>query len=299
MPFVPRIAAVVRRSDQDFLDILGESPSHLVYYPFGLKSIALVVAWPMRNGARLTPPEVMDTLRVEEIYIPCLCAQLEDRPLGAEFITFLDAGDHRCYLYCHYDPPRCGFFLDLHKIYRETTYEYEYPSPLLSSIPYQKSLGNYFWSPAVPDRGEMFKPVLVPGFLGEIWEAGFDRDQRMRRRLCYDFSLAFGQLGPKHIAPVAALPPPLTRNRATQTYDNFLFEDPSLLVTDREKAAFTCLSKEEGLTTKELNALLKRCNVCECWFLARVLRTHTTQCGRMDSDSDSDPPRLRDVGTSM
>ncbi|KAK7059375.1 hypothetical protein R3P38DRAFT_3167729 [Favolaschia claudopus] len=124
----------------------------------------VVVFWPMVDGVRLGPKEVVRLIREGKLHWPCFCSALEDRALVCRIFILGDSVS----AYCHYAPvARCRFFVPLHRIYETAQLTFEYPSPILHHPPYSNGV---LPSPLITEALPLFGPHRHIGYLGDHLE---------------------------------------------------------------------------------------------------------------------------------
>ncbi|KAJ7796413.1 hypothetical protein B0H13DRAFT_1934602 [Mycena leptocephala] len=280
-PYIKKIN--IMRFDSQFSDSLA-STKELIIMTRRIGSL-FITAWPLSNGIRMTPRQMISFVLSEGLHMPCFCFRTHGLPYGCEFTVLSERSrDERAYAYCHFDPPRCDFFLDLQKIYLEASYEMEYPTPLLAHFPYgQDLMTSYLTRPTEPlNIGRpIFQPQFFRGFLGDKTDQHFLEENLSVIRTLNSLSLDAGQIGPKHSVP-PALPRYISTSIQTEN------DDPTSEFTDTEKTAIMSLANGSGIAASDFKSLLKKCGVCTKFFLARSLDAHASQCGRLDG-----PRKLR------
>ncbi|KAJ7437073.1 hypothetical protein B0H11DRAFT_2255638 [Mycena galericulata] len=198
------MATAVCKFDAQLSEQLKTS-NELLVYSVSIQAL-FRVAWPTVNGSKMTPRELVQYLQTQHLHFPCFCSKLFNTiPYAAEFTITIDASrDEQSYAYCHFNPPRCSYFLDLLRIYREAETVLEYPpGPLITQRPYMHGLWvNYFTSTWQETGPYVFhRPQLYLGFLGEANREDLPEDTRTRICRVKSFDLDLGQLGPKHMVP--------------------------------------------------------------------------------------------------
>ncbi|KAJ7661096.1 hypothetical protein B0H17DRAFT_1212376 [Mycena rosella] len=163
------------------------------------------VLWPTHFGIRMKPKDLVAFLLCQNLYLPCFCSEHTDGcNYACEFTVVSETS--KVYAYCHFNPPRCGYFVDLQRIYQESVLELEYPSVIVNEAPYTgKSLvSHYFsghpdfrvsedWSPDVP--------MIFHGYLGEVNPAVVTEATTTHVKKMVCTHLQPGQSGPKHLLP--------------------------------------------------------------------------------------------------
>ncbi|KAJ7882132.1 hypothetical protein B0H13DRAFT_2539789 [Mycena leptocephala] len=217
------------------------------------------------------------------VQISCLCSRILGLPYGCEFTLASDASkDERAYAYCHFSPPRCGFFLDLLRIYYGATLEMEYPVPLRSHAPYQQDLfRGYLAAPwDLHDDKRVFRPRFFKGYVGDIVEPHFLVENGTILRKLHQINLEDGQLGPKHAPPS----PPLHVSRGSQTDPVAPIIPFDTYVSDLEKKAIISWGNAQGVSKTTFSAVIKKCVVCKEYLWARFINEHMKGCGRPDGE---------------
>ncbi|KAJ7667371.1 hypothetical protein B0H17DRAFT_1142775 [Mycena rosella] len=192
-------------------------------------------------------------------------AWVEYTALAAEIIMGSpDSPDEHVYVYCHHNPPRCTYFMDLLRVSQESSLEAQYPPVIIHHAPYTQG-ANGPWHPS--------QPRVFGGYLGEIkplvdLDAPYLADPykrtTMRIMLVDDFELVEGQLGPKH--EVHRQEP----------------EGQVAFVSYEEAEAIKKLGQGIGLSRAERASVFKVCPVCQKFFWTRLAFNHTQACGRAD-----------------
>ncbi|KAJ7028564.1 hypothetical protein C8F04DRAFT_1188545 [Mycena alexandri] len=127
---------------------------------------------PMVNGNCVPPEYIYDYLSRLGIFWPCFCTMHDSewtainndadnipKPLSSRILTW---GKEGVYAVCHYDNPRCQFFIDLKRIY-QTSQKAETYVPM---GPKESALSRLLASSYVPSSPAPQLPYL-PGFLGD------------------------------------------------------------------------------------------------------------------------------------
>ncbi|KAJ7122369.1 hypothetical protein C8R44DRAFT_863581 [Mycena epipterygia] len=234
------------------------------------------VAWPLRDGCKLQPKELVALLIEQGIYWPCFCCRIGN---GSPASSQILVERQQYYVYCHSVPPRCSFFVHLNKIYDSTTLVLEYPASLLEQYPYPNLLLSYLGQPRpilpTPHRDLVYGPLQVHGYLGEY-------DPEFYQATCHPlfYEDLQGRLGPRH----RLLPPRVqTANAGVQTAEESistegetLFETVYLAVG--ELGAMRELLGGAGLDEDDLLLLFGRCPGCDLLFLRKHLEEHQPLC---------------------
>ncbi|KAJ7508000.1 hypothetical protein B0H11DRAFT_1902316 [Mycena galericulata] len=136
----------------------------LVVYSVALEDV-VQVAWPVVGISRVPPHLIREYLRRLNVFWPCFCAKLvvytqPHKSLSCRIMT----GSCGSFALCHYDEPRCQFFLpypskvNLDSIFLSATFEDQYQR---LAGPAPAHLGPY-------TRGESYSPgEYVAGYLGD------------------------------------------------------------------------------------------------------------------------------------
>ncbi|KAJ7161784.1 hypothetical protein C8R43DRAFT_1123502 [Mycena crocata] len=147
----------------------------LVLYCTSLQ-IIVRAEWPTVGGNPVPAEHIPSYLNREHLYWSCFC------PLETDYLSpaklpcrFLSWTNGPTVALCHYDKPRCQFFLSLDKISSSTTVHAPYKNlPILTQHLLQ-SLDGIHPNPIIPASRTypgyahpVLDPLLLTGYLGEI-----------------------------------------------------------------------------------------------------------------------------------
>ncbi|KAJ7080753.1 hypothetical protein B0H15DRAFT_855851 [Mycena belliarum] len=291
----------IHHFDSGFAEQQSYTQDLVVYSPVLL--MCTRICWPLSlNGTRLTPRELVSFMGRQNVFFPCFCSRHGgvDIPrhggvdvrstvfFPAEITRIIPtSSNEQVYIYCHFNPPRCSYFLDLLRIYRETILEYRYPPAMTIYPPYNGNLlANFLSGRWREEYGEyhILQPRVFPGFFGEIIATSANRPSIIEVK---GFQLFDGQLGPKH-----AIPAKRSVSVGTQT-------DPTdngriAFVAEAEAQAIERLGRGEGLSKKDQKELWKKCPICSSLVWQRFAFEHIRACGRPDGK-----PRKSDRNASQ
>ncbi|KAJ7509968.1 hypothetical protein B0H11DRAFT_1900385 [Mycena galericulata] len=260
--------SLVDRFDHDVVSAMRQS-SELSIYSCQL-NVVVEAAWPMVDGVKLTPRQLVQFLQKEGLHFPCFCNRILGVPFGCEFTLTESSNSAQVYAYCHFDPPRCGFFIDLLRVYRESTQVHQYPSNgLIHNPPYSRGLLDAYLFQARPDNSR-----LLPGFLGDVNYIHIPGENLTAIcTLQWMPQLQEGQLGPKHCRPPKKKKVAQRKTVASQT-DVLTICD----LSSAECNAVEALSAGNGLTKDEEDVAFEHCIKCRRLFMARFLPDHARKC---------------------
>ncbi|KAJ7018079.1 hypothetical protein C8F04DRAFT_1278252 [Mycena alexandri] len=277
---------------------------------FTRAGIVVRVPWPLKpDGTKLTPREVIALLDREQLYFPCFCSHTQGIPYGCEITaasTVKPGGrvqDQHVFLYCHFQAPRCSFFVDLLAVYTTATVTYSYPASILSQVPYtsQDFVGEYIFRPLIVNGLE--HRGFMQNYFGEP-RASLAKNQWSLIKTVESFPiLEPGQLGPKHTRRTLP-PPPNYRCRASigvqttehlpEVHETTLVpvpmqptpmepaqddsDYPVIFVSDLEQTALQALAAGECLTKVEQRQIFKTCTLCNSIVFVRLYNEHVQGC---------------------
>ncbi|KAH6903732.1 hypothetical protein BKA70DRAFT_1227656 [Coprinopsis sp. MPI-PUGE-AT-0042] len=85
----------------------------------------VVIAWPTSKlGVRVSPEKLLDWLRERNLAWACFCEHDGCEERSCQIGDDIDGGDIGAY--CHFTPSRCGFSMNLTRLFRDATYESDY-----------------------------------------------------------------------------------------------------------------------------------------------------------------------------
>ncbi|KAH6912189.1 hypothetical protein BKA70DRAFT_1219342 [Coprinopsis sp. MPI-PUGE-AT-0042] len=85
----------------------------------------VLIAWPTSKlGVRVSPEKLLDWLRERNLAWACFCEHDGCEERSCQIGDDIDGGDIGAY--CHFTPSRCGFSMNLTRLFRDATYESDY-----------------------------------------------------------------------------------------------------------------------------------------------------------------------------
>ncbi|KAJ6561640.1 hypothetical protein B0H19DRAFT_1259307 [Mycena capillaripes] len=143
-----------------------QNSTELVVYS-RLDEMAVSCSWPTHNGTKIKPTGFKAYLRNRGLFIECFCAFTSDRlhPFSCQLVVSKVTG--HVLAFCHFSSARCGFKMNLTRIYRKCLLVSSYPGlPTLASgqLPETETLLVAFRLQEFPV--EEMAPHF-PGYLGE------------------------------------------------------------------------------------------------------------------------------------
>ncbi|KAJ7122254.1 hypothetical protein C8R44DRAFT_735960 [Mycena epipterygia] len=260
----------------------------LVLYSTSL-STPVRSGWPLFYGSRLTPRQLIRFLSQQNLHFPCFCSVHEGNPHAAQFTEIVETSpDERAFAYCHFNPPRCSYFLDLFRIYNNTSITLAYPlhTPIQQNSPYDVDLVvHYFTSGWATGHFNVnyrcFQPSFFSGFIDERNTLDVEGLTLTKVNKLKHMILQEGQLGPKHMVPKSV------KSQSTQTLSDE--GAPIYFVSDTEQAVIKTLGEGGGLSKEAYNKAFRTCRLCKGVFWERFLHQHIASCGR----ADGEPRKLR------
>ncbi|KAH6902373.1 hypothetical protein BKA70DRAFT_1229031 [Coprinopsis sp. MPI-PUGE-AT-0042] len=85
----------------------------------------ILIAWPTSKlGVRVSPEKLLDWLRERNLAWACFCEHDGCEERSCQIGDDIDGGDIGAY--CHFTPSRCGFSMNLTRLFRDATYESDY-----------------------------------------------------------------------------------------------------------------------------------------------------------------------------
>ncbi|KAJ6552567.1 hypothetical protein DFH09DRAFT_1272078 [Mycena vulgaris] len=147
-------AAVKQRNSQD-----------TVVYCTSLQVVAKL-AWAIVHNRKIPPNFILAYLRSLKLHWACFCAMHSTTgSLSCRIITWSGTGT---YAFCHYDPPRCQYFMNLDALYASCTHREPYLPIGDGKLKPDSHLGRYLLSDDPDSACEPFLNALyIPGYLGE------------------------------------------------------------------------------------------------------------------------------------
>ncbi|KAJ7826065.1 hypothetical protein B0H14DRAFT_2596085 [Mycena olivaceomarginata] len=139
------------------------SPDIVIYCPELI--LAVRVAWPVYNGRKVPPLLMGQYLESLKVFWPCFCSRHTSDFLSitvsvsCRIVTALGTGT--TIATCHFDPPRCQFFLNLTTLIESTKLKgnFDTPTPLNPLA--------LFMTFNSPGNISLCRPVYLPGYIGE------------------------------------------------------------------------------------------------------------------------------------
>ncbi|KAJ7899173.1 hypothetical protein B0H14DRAFT_2556743 [Mycena olivaceomarginata] len=144
--------------------ILQRSSPDLVVYCSEL-NLAVRIAWPTVGGHSVPAVFLPRYLERNEKYWPYFCAKhVKDEAVSSRIVMSILSTNNSKHTIavCHYDPPRCQFYLHLTSLWESATLRADFNQTS------QSPLGLFMMSEAPENVGlELGRPLYLPGYIGE------------------------------------------------------------------------------------------------------------------------------------
>ncbi|KAJ8468565.1 hypothetical protein ONZ45_g17201 [Pleurotus djamor] len=212
--------------------------------------------WRTRTGPlRINANGLRDYLRRRNVYWACFCSLIQEDPVSCRIV---EAETTRItYAFCHYDPPRCGFYMNLDLKYqlaiRESSYDrIATQSPGGEPLAAPAAMAEMVIAHRLLHPADSEGPAYFQDYLGTFGRLQLSSSpaaaSRERRREDHRARLSLGA-------------------RRSQSQPNF-----------SEAHTLRALLQGHGVSTWDTIGLIEMCQHCGEHFAASVLRTHIPGC---------------------
>ncbi|KAJ6535544.1 hypothetical protein B0H19DRAFT_1271287 [Mycena capillaripes] len=279
-------AALMQRSSSDIV----------VYAP--MLYIVVKIAWPTVGDIQVPPDLLLRYLVKENVLWSCFCSlhNRDDAPLSCRILTWPHEGT---YAFCHYDKPRCQFFLSLDDLFHSSTRKEPYAPIGKGRLEPDSILARYLLTETNESiEHPLTQALYAPGYLGEYHhgkQLGSLAFNDMASAIAPYFSemaetsdsssehgmksgKAKSSCGIQVDTPYSFLPP----------RDLNVLDLPELQLVHR-------LALGLPLKKDEAKRLLSPSRACGQFFLRRVLKDHIEECSKPRRKSLRRPARAEDA----
>ncbi|KAK7015450.1 hypothetical protein R3P38DRAFT_3204735 [Favolaschia claudopus] len=282
-----RFRKLIRRGLFDTnVAIIQASATHLLVYVPGLGLV--IIAWPQESGVAVPPDHIHWKLLMMERKWPCNCAlkrtRDSDELLSCRIVSLNEL--KVVVAVCHYEEPRCQFFLNLTALY-QTAFRHLPPGTAdltTQQLESQSRIGQILHTRLFDNSDNMAidaeigqleigQPLFFKGYLGEPG-----------RQLGYPF---FGSAD-DFLAPYFLQSKVVNGERVIALSLNCDYTQPIRpaylnptdlsILSDEETKILNCLANGGGISHRDLAQFAHRCENCGMFFAAGYIDTHSNLC---------------------
>ncbi|KAJ3496672.1 hypothetical protein NLJ89_g10451 [Agrocybe chaxingu] len=256
--------------------IAFQKQSHNIVVYSHIAGQIVTIAWPLSfQGRKIVPWNLVAWLAARNLHWPCFCGFVS--PAGASLscrIVHRALEPRRVLAFCHEDPPRCGFFLNLSQIYDTATLVSSYPhivgrtdrqadSELLTAFA----------------LAQLSNSEIGPYFKGNLERTTIRRSHVhiSQPRPVMNSSNVNSATGPLCVAGPSRRIEGGSIGESSKGKKRKLPEDNEDDLQEQLQVLYA-LEDGKGISKRELDGLIGKCDKCKSYFLTPFVDDHIHNC---------------------